>query len=326
MKAERLARLIALGLAAGLPLVVAAASETGEAAGQVIEIHGRMAESGGWTPADFTARAGEPIHLRLTSDDVMHGFAVGRSDAPAVDVKPGEVTALTLTLDEPGRYTFYCTRWCGLNHWRMRGTIEVTGSAPERTPEPPLYAALGIDIDAPHPADVLPAARPSAERGSRLGVALPAGALALDDYRARSPVETWKAFRAAPFSEGLTDQDVWDLVAWRWKSQTTAEALETGRSLYAQNCAACHGESGDGNGVMAGPLRAQADETSGHAISGPADFTDAASMLGASPALLQGKIVRGGMGTGMPYWGPIFTGEQLWALVDYLWTFQYHHA
>jgi hypothetical protein len=40
-------------------------------------------------------------------------------------------------------------------------------------------------------------------------------------------------------------------------------------------------------------------------------------MLGASPALLQGKIIRGGMGTGMPYWGPIFTEAQTWALVDY---------
>jgi hypothetical protein len=27
------------------------------------------------------------------------------------------------------------------------------------------------------------------------------------------------------------------------------------------------------------------------------------------------------MGTGMPYFGPIFTDEQLWSLVDYLWTF-----
>lgn len=26
--------------------------------------------------------------------------------------------------------------------------------------------------------------------------------------------------------------------------------------------------------------------------------------------MLQGKILRGGMGTGMPYWGPIFTEEQ----------------
>ena len=29
----------------------------------------------------------------------------------------------------------------------------------------------------------------------------------------------------------------------------------------------------------------------------PVDFTDAKRMLGASPALLQGKILRGGMGT-----------------------------
>jgi mono/diheme cytochrome c family protein len=26
------------------------------------------------------------------------------------------------------------------------------------------------------------------------------------------------------------------------------------------------------------------------------------------------------MGTGMPYWGPIFTDEQTWALVAYLYS------
>jgi mono/diheme cytochrome c family protein len=46
-------------------------------------------------------------------------------------------------------------------------------------------------------------------------------------------------------------------------------------------------------------------------------------MLGASSALLQGKILRGGMGSGMPYWGPILTEAQMWALTDYLWTFQF---
>ncbi len=29
------------------------------------------------------------------------------------------------------------------------------------------------------------------------------------------------------------------------------------------------------------------------------------------------------MGTGMPYWGPIFTEPETWALVDYLWSFQF---
>ena len=90
-------------------------------------IHARMAETGGWTPENLTAEVGQPLHLRLTSDDVMHGFAVGQSDQPPVDVIPGEITEVTLTFDKPGKYTFYCTRWCSVNHWRMRGTIEVTG-------------------------------------------------------------------------------------------------------------------------------------------------------------------------------------------------------
>lgn len=55
----------------------------------------------------------------------------------------------------------------------------------------------------------------------------------------------------------------------------------------------------------------------------PVDFTNARNMLGASSTILQGKIIRGGMGTGMPYWGPIFTESQIWSIVNYLWTFQF---
>jgi hypothetical protein len=61
----------------------------------------------------------------------------------------------------------------------------------------------------------------------------------------------------------------------------------------------------------------------GHDTISPVNFTDAKNMLGASSAILQGKIIRGGMGTGMPYWGPIFTKEQIWSLISYLWTFQF---
>jgi hypothetical protein len=65
------------------------------------------------------------------------------------------------------------------------------------------------------------------------------------------------------------------------------------------------------------------ESLTGHETVAPIDFTDAKNMLGASDAILKGKIIRGGMGTGMPYWGPIFTAEQIQALVDYLWTFQF---
>jgi mono/diheme cytochrome c family protein len=57
----------------------------------------------------------------------------------------------------------------------------------------------------------------------------------------------------------------------------------------------------------------------------PVDFTDSKRMLGASPALLQGKILRGGMGTGMPMWGSIFTEEQIWDLIAYLYSFQFEY-
>jgi hypothetical protein len=58
-----------------------------------------------------------------------------------------------------------------------------------------------------------------------------------------------------------------------------------------------------------------------HGLSRPPDFTDPRVLLGAPPALLEGKLLRGGMGTGMPYWGPIFAGDDMKALVAYLYTF-----
>ena len=337
MSAERLARLIVIAIAVGLPIVVLIAS--GTASGQAIELHGRVAETGGWTPADLTAKVGEPIHLRLTSDDVLHGFAIGQSDRPAIDVKPGEVAETTLVFDKPGKYTFYCTRWCGPNHWRMRGTIEVSSeqlgsdqlnsdqlsSDQSGSGQSPLYVTLGLDIDAPHPAEVVPEETPSAERGAALGIALPAAYRAAEYYRSHSPVEVWKALRAEPFTRDLSDRQVWDLVAFVWRSHTTPVSLAAGRQLFAENCAACHGETGSGDGVMAESLTnpSHAGDLQQHDTKAPAKFSDAGSMLGASPALLHGKIVRGGMGTGMPYWGPIFTERQVWAIVGYLWTFQF---
>lgn len=56
-------------------------------------------------------------------------------------------------------------------------------------------------------------------------------------------------------------------------------------------------------------------------LSAPGDFTDPHLLLGASPALLEGKILRGGMGTDMPYRGPVFTENEIDALIAYLFQF-----
>jgi len=295
-------------------------------------IHAKIAESGGWSPDVLQAKVGQPLRLKFTSDDVMHGFAVGQMDMPPVDIEPGKVSETTLTFDKPGIYTFFCTRWCGLNHWRMRGTIEVSGSE-SGTPEPaspPLYVSLGLDLDAPHNAPLVPSSQPSAGNGQKLVDNLLISQFTTPDYyRSHSPSQLFDDLKLT----GLNDSDRWNLVAAIWQSNTTPEGLAAGKQLFAQNCAACHGETGGGNGVFAEKL-SSAGAASAQTMSGaqdmvmqtPATFADPQRMLGASPALLQGKILRGGMGTGMPMWGSVFTEEQIWNVISYLYTFQFDYS
>jgi mono/diheme cytochrome c family protein len=289
-----------------------------------------MAEDGGWSPGTLKGEVSKPLELHLTSDDVMHGFAVGQMDMEPIDVPPGKVTDVTLTFDKPGSYTFYCTHWCGLNHWRMRGTIEVSGFTKDvETPTVPLYVTLGIDIDAPHEVPIIPSIQPSAINGQQLAKDLDLSQFnSTDVYRSSSPYQVFESLRPT----SLSDIEKWNVVASIWKANATAESLANGKKLYAQNCAACHGETGTGDGVFADDLAASG-EASMQSMSGsqemsqqtPANFADPKRMLGASPALLQGKILRGGMGTGMPMWGSIFTEEQIWDVVSYLYSFQFDY-
>lgn len=327
---EWAARLLLLALA----IALVAGIMSGLPPHDVHIVQASMPENGGWQPGNLSAAVGQPLHLHLTSNDVVHTFAVGRTDMAAVDVEPGKVTELTLTFDEPGTYTFYCTRWCGPNHWRMRGTIVVSGegnSSTVSTGEPPLFVQLGLNIDLPHPATVTPSAMPSAERGAALGVALPQELSGRETYMTQSPVEVWLTLRDLPelssqddtdSAKALSESALWDVVAHLWRQNTTPETVALGAALYSQNCAACHGENGAGDGVFASSEQIASASERDHGRQLPTDFTDPA-LLAASNALLQGKIIRGGMGTGMPAWGSILSDGEIQALLDYLWTFQF---
>jgi mono/diheme cytochrome c family protein/plastocyanin len=324
---ETLARVFVLILILGGSIAVGLAWWSGQT--NAITLHARMPEEGGWTPTDLIVAAGQPLHLRLTSGDVVHSFAVGQSDFPVVDVMPGEIAEVTLTFDKPGTYTFYCTRWCGANHWRMRGTITVTGEGSDEIVIQPLYVQLGLDIDAPHEAQVVPVGKPSAQRGVDLDLILSAYQ-SQDYYLSHSPEQVWQDLRNDQELASYSDQQLWDAVAYIWSLNTTPAAWVEAEQLYAQNCAACHGVLGTGDGVFSDE-QAQVQEDahgtmSGHEMVGPTDFTAPHHMLALSPAHLQGKIIRGGMGTGMPMWGVIFTEEQTWSLVSFLYTFQFEEV
>jgi high-affinity iron transporter len=89
----------------------------------------------------------------------------------------------------------------------------------------------------------------------------------------------------------------------------TPALLEEGRTLYKTNCAACHGETGKGDGPAAGVLKPP-----------PRDHTDAAYMSTLTDKDIADIIKMGGAVKGKPLMPshPQFKDQQLQALVAYV--------
>jgi len=290
---------------------------------KTIDIVARVPEQGGFTPDRMSFQQGEKVRFRLSSPDVVHGFTIPGLGVNVDEIYPGKVVEVDVALDKPGRYAFACTRWCGVDHWRMRGVIEVEGAKGAILPaeQPPLYQQLGIDIDAVlHEAHDLPTRRPSASKGRSLGVTLPKELSMADKRRTVSPADAFRYLRDDPANARLADDDVWNLVALALLEDTKSEALARAETLYERDCAACHGVDGKGGGVAGRNLPGM-QKMDPAMPSGPADFTGAGMMFAASDVRLQGKLMRGGMGTGMPEFGSLYTDEEQWAMITHLRTF-----
>jgi len=349
---ERVARFVTTALILGsIALFAVKLAGWLDPTDDAIDLVARQPDAGGWSRERIVVKSGQRVRLRIRSEDVVHGFAIGRLGVDAGLIEPGKVTTVEFVANGTGEFTYYCTTWCDPNHPRMRGVLEV------RDPDqgPSLQQASTSEtilqhLDEPRIAQTIPSARPSAIRGARLyaercatchgvrgqGTVRGAAIDRRETLHERSPVQIHQMLAGGtpgpqePISasqihtstetpgnkphamgtKGWHDQDLWDIIAYLWSLPTSVERLETGEQLYARNCAACHGErgAGDGPGGKYQPKK-------------PADFTDARKMLAGTTALYIAKIRRGGMGTGMPYWGNIFTEGELSALVDYLWSF-----
>ena len=316
---EIVAAVVVLLILVGMPAAVLGyryAYRSGGGSARVFDVTAQTPEGGGWRPERIVVRQGERVRLRIYGSDVVHGFAIGRMDVPPVRVYPGTVVTVEFVAERAGRFTFYCNVWCSPYHYRMRGTLEVLAPDGTLPVDPPTATerflnTIADQVDQPHPAQFYPTTKPSAVRGQRIAARYGA---ALDPWRdvatlrRRSPSDVYAALR--PLTEDLRPQERWDLIAYLWSTTTTPQRLAVGKALYERNCAACHGIEGRGDGPA---WRYLADE--------PRSFADARTMAGGTSWIYYAKTVRGGMGTGMPYFGPLFTEEQMWSVIDYLWTF-----
>jgi mono/diheme cytochrome c family protein len=87
-------------------------------------------------------------------------------------------------------------------------------------------------------------------------------------------------------------------------------SLAAGQAIYTQNCAACHGTQGEGDGVAAAGLNPK-----------PADL-HATHVQELSDGALFYVITHGREGTAMVAWENILSEEQRWQVVNFLRTFK----
>jgi plastocyanin len=300
----------------------------------VIEIVARAPEAGGFAPEAIRVPAGRPVRLRFAVPDVTHGIAIGPGlgvDLGHID--PGRVREAWVTFERPGRYTFYCNTWCSPSHWRMRGTIEVYDPA-----RPDALAFRGPDP-----------VMESLPRSHRYRCPT-RGARHLRVHRgpARAACSSGWA-RGCPPDDGAGVETrpqpcrAWDVqhgcrrgrrlgrgrssLGGRDRDERREQAAGLPRGTARR--ATARRETARGRAPTPPRLR-----IAGHAggalgrrgwsprkAKSPVAFADArASMLGGTSEIYYAKLRRGGMGTGMPAFGPLFTPEESWALVDHVWA------
>ena len=87
----------------------------------MIEITAKKFE---FTPSEITLKKGEPVILRLTSTDRVHGF-MSKPLKIDTDIPPDKTTDVAVTPDTAGDFTVICDHYCGTGHGNMKMKVTV---------------------------------------------------------------------------------------------------------------------------------------------------------------------------------------------------------
>ncbi len=80
---------------------------------------------GGWSVKEINVRQGETVTLRLTSEDVTHGFLIPELGLEAPPIVPGAYQTVSFRAERAGVYTYYCNVLCSHRHGAMIGKLVV---------------------------------------------------------------------------------------------------------------------------------------------------------------------------------------------------------
>lgn len=83
-----------------------------------------LAQQYTFVPQCVTIPVDTPIHFRLTSSDVTHGFFVDDTNTNGMIV-PGFITDVRARFRRPGTYTMPCDEFCGYGHHAMAARVVV---------------------------------------------------------------------------------------------------------------------------------------------------------------------------------------------------------
>lgn len=148
---------------------------------------------------------------------------------------------------------------------------------------------------------------------SASGLGIPVTALADSEIVAARSLTEWFQITKngnmprmmPPWAGRLTDQQIWDVVAYAWTLHTSRTEVEMGRAVYALHCAGCHGVDG-----VARPPTPNL-----------ADFATTASVRDAAWA----QVVANGKGT-MPGFADKLSGAEQRAVLSYVRTLSFGTA
>lgn len=162
------------------------------------------------------------IRFLLTANDVLHAWWVPDL-AIKKDAVPGFVREMWTKIDEPGIYRGQCAELCGRDHGFMPVVVEAVSKADYAKWVAKMGGKTATDavVDAGTPADTAPTTGRGAlytDKENRVDSDQAAGA----DTPAAEPTQVASA--------GLDK----------------AALMDTGKKVYAQNCAACHQPNGKG--------------------------------------------------------------------------------